>query len=118
MWTSVYSRSSRARQRSNIIISLYGNLFVTEVISGLSCPQLPRSAQRVTEVAVILNRTLRIRHAPGRRTTDDAKILTGHCIGVVSFKTRNFICKCGSNKILKLKSEILSFFVSKKEIVM
>lgn len=88
-WTSVCSRAST---RSHVIISRYDTLFVTKILSCLLWLQFPRSPQNShLEVAVILNLTLRITHAPGRRTIRDAKIRSGHCIGTVSFETRN--CK-------------------------
>lgn len=84
------SKPDRASPRSYISISLFSNLFVAEVISGLSRLRLLRHAQNsLPEVLAILDLTLRIRRANGRKTVSDAKFLTGHHMGIMSFEIRN-----------------------------
>lgn len=84
------SKPDRASPRSHILTSLFSNLFAAEVISGLSRLRLPRHAQHsLPEVPAILDLTLRIRRASGRKTVSDAKFLTGHPTGIMSFEIRN-----------------------------
>lgn len=85
------SKPDRASPRSHIILSLFSNVFVAEVIFGLSQLRLPRHAQNsLPKVPAILDLTLRIRHASVRMTMSEAKFLTcHHHRGIRSFEIRN-----------------------------